>query len=101
MAQAALDVFEAEFAVLENLRVLLEFNERAVGLLRLALVFLLQPALLEGGLGEFAIAMTARHENLRERIHRLNTNTKQTNTKKKHNNKKKHTREEQENAIHD
>ncbi len=54
MAQAAFDVFEAKFAFLENIRVLLELDEGAVGLLGFAGVFLLELALFEGGFGEFA-----------------------------------------------
>ena len=72
MPQAPLDVLGEELDFLENLRVRLEADERAVRLVRgLALLLVLELALLEGGLDEFAFAKAADKELLRERVDRL------------------------------
>ena len=71
MAQPALDVFHPVFALLENLRVRLKFNERAVRLLCLAGVFLFQFAGLELRLRKLAVAMAPRQEELGQCVHRL------------------------------
>jgi len=84
MAQAALDVFLAIFAFLENIRVLLELNEGAVGLLGFAFVFFLELALFEGGLGEFTIAMAADEEKFREGVDGLGAHAVQADTELEH-----------------
>src|ERR1035437_6550565 len=71
MAQPPLDVLETKLAVLENFRVTLELDERAVRLLRFAGIFLFQLTDFERRLGKFTVAMAADKKVFRQRIHRL------------------------------
>ena len=59
MAQAALDVFGAEFDFFEDGWIGLELDERAVRLGVLALLFVFELALFEGGFDELTFAMAA------------------------------------------
>ena len=84
MPQPALDVFQPVFAVLENLRVRLKLDERAVRLLRPARVLLFQFADLETRLGEFAVAMAADIKMFRQRVDRLGADAVEANAELKH-----------------
>ena len=68
VAQPTLDELRLELALLEDDRVRLELDERAVGLLGLALVLLLELALLEGRLGELTVTMAPHRKLLRQRV---------------------------------
>ena len=84
MPQSPFDVFLAECTLFENLRVLFEFNERAIRFLCLALVFLLQLALLERSFGEFTLPMAAHKKEFGKRIHRLGAHAVQTHAELEH-----------------
>src|ERR1035441_4702810 len=68
MPQSALDVFQPKSAVLEDFRVRLKLDERAVRFFRLAGVLFLQLADLKTRLGELAVAMAAHEKVFRQRI---------------------------------
>jgi len=55
MPQSPLDMFEAEFAVLENAFIRFKLDEGPIRFFRLARVFFLQLADLETRLGEFPV----------------------------------------------
>ena len=59
MPQPPLDVFRQEGELLENFRVRLEFDQRAVRRIQFAFLLLFQPSLFEGGFGEFAAGWQA------------------------------------------
>ena len=69
--QPALDELVAELRLLEDFRVRREADEGAVGLGGLALLLLLEPALLERRLEELPLPMAADHELLGQRVDRL------------------------------
>src|SRR6185437_8467120 len=84
MPQAPLDIFQLELAVLENPFIRFELDKRAVRLLRLAGVFLLQLADLETRLGEFTVAMAADEKVFRQRIHGLRADAVEADAELKH-----------------
>ncbi len=84
MPQPSLDVFQLELAVLENVRVRLKLDERAIGLLRFAGVFLFQFADLEARLRKLAVAMAPDEKVFRQRIDRLGADAIEADAELKH-----------------
>jgi hypothetical protein len=77
MAQPTLDVLGAELDFLEDGRVWLEFNQRAIRVGVLAFLFVLEFALLERGLDELAFAMATDEKIFGERVDGFGANAVQ------------------------